>query len=180
METARQPATIISTANTVGLIGVTVYFYKQMTAMQVSIGKITEHLTTVIKQLESMKNSSQQVQQIGAVVSELNNGLNQVKNLVNNMPSAEDIDIMGEDIDNVIQTLEDSGLSVDRGASRTRSGRGSHQNRKELYDRRQPSRPVNRLINRNGRNNEVSSKEMDDVDDEKRDIDLVRRARQRR
>jgi hypothetical protein len=161
MESAKQPATIISLANSIGLVGVTVYFYKQLALMQAQLAQLNTHLSTAIKELEGLKKTGPHIQQLGQAISELNNGLGKLDTLVKTLPIMDDVDVIGDDVDNVIQTLEQSGITVERGSSRSRCSRTGHR------ERRPARRPV-------------GTKELDDSDDDKRDIDAVRRARQRR
>lgn len=163
MESAKQPATIISLANSIGLVGVTVYFYKQLALMQVQLAQLNTHVSTAIKELDALKKTGPHIQQLGQAIGELNTGLGKIDALVKTLPVMDDIDVLGDDVDNVIQTLEQSGITVERGSSsRSRCSRSGHRDR-----RPPPRRPV-------------GTKELDDSDDDKRDIDAVRRARQRR
>jgi len=128
MDKVKDPAFILSTGNTVALIGVTVYFYKQIATIQNEISKLDEHVGNIAVKVAEQEKMTQQTPQIVASIQNLHAATtkcnNAIKSLTENLKvELEDVDTF---IDGITESLQNSGIMVD---SRTPKPRTDNRDR---------------------------------------------------
>ena len=55
METVKKPEVLLTVGNTVAIVGVSVYFYKQIAALKNELSELTEHLKTSVKKFQNIQ-----------------------------------------------------------------------------------------------------------------------------
>jgi Tfp pilus assembly protein PilO len=129
MDVVKQPAMALSIINTVTIIGTTGWFYKQITSLQAEQAKINELLATTIKKLEDHQKVIIQIPKIIETLKNMNIQINELKKAYDEISEkGEELDEMKDLIDNITDTLNDNGISVDQprkssGSSRSRKNR---------------------------------------------------------
>lgn len=141
MEKLKDPAMILSTVNTVGLVGVTAYFYKRLEAMQLDMMKITQTLSGVVKKLSEIEKGEQNRKEVQHALS---NQINELNQLIQELPSTNDIENIDTDIEEIISNIEDQlQVTIDRPSPHQRhhnvGRRNSSQYSDEEDDRRSTS-----------------------------------------
>lgn len=167
---------ILSIANTVGIIGVGVYTYRQIATVQAELVELTKHLTNVAKRVGELEAMGQRLGDLARVVGELNNNLGQLTAQVDEAPTAEDVDYLAEDVEAIIAAVAENGITVERSEPPRRDSRSRGGRRREPP--RSRGRPRGRGAPRQWERGYEDEEES--YDDTASQIDAVRRARERR
>jgi cell fate (sporulation/competence/biofilm development) regulator YmcA (YheA/YmcA/DUF963 family) len=128
METIKDPAMLLSLANSIAIVGNTAYFYKQMEAMRLDMVKISQTLNGVVKKLAEIEKGEQNR---GEALHTLNNQVKDLNTAIEEIPSFADFQDLDVDVDAVVETLNEQGIAVERPSQTPRSHK---------YDRRNGSR----------------------------------------
>lgn len=136
MEKLKDPAMLVTVANSIAIVGITAYFYKQMEAQRLEQIKITQTLTTIAKKLTELEKGEQNK---GEVLHTLNNQIKEINFNLENMAPFEMVDNMDIDINEIIGILEENQIHIERPsqiARPRRSGdRRTHTRRSEDEER---------------------------------------------
>lgn len=151
MEKLKDPAMLLSLANSIGLVGSTAYFYKQLEAVRADMVKISQTLTGVLRKLSEMEKGEQQK---GEALHTLNDQIKHINQQVSDLPSFEFADNVEFDLDEIVAALSDHDIHVERAAP---VQRGYGQPRRS-GDRRGPARRA------------LSDPELDDRRDTRRSV----------
>ena len=112
---------LLSVANSVGLVGITAYFYKQLEAQRLDLIKISQTLTAVTRKVAEMEKGEQNK---GEALHALNNQIKEVTQRIENMPTFDPVDNLDVDLDEIIYALEENNIRVDRPSQVVRPRRG--------------------------------------------------------
>lgn len=129
MEKLKDPAMLLSVANSIGLIGTTAYFYKQLEAIRLDMVKMSQTLTGVLRKISEMEKGEQNKSEALHV---LNDQIKRINEQIDELPSFDAIDNMDIDLSEIIAVLEENNISVERPSQIQRSRRSG--------DRRAPNR----------------------------------------
>jgi TolA-binding protein len=170
MDRLKDPAMVVSLGNTVGLVGVTAYFYKQMEAMRQDMVTLSQSMSGIARQMSEIKRTEQNH-------SEALHTLNdQLKGVTENLESMsfKDMSELGDELEELYLALEDNEIYIDRPSQqskpptpkrRTRNGR-SRSNTQRSSSRRPSRRPIRQPIS-----------ESSDSESEESDLDLINQVR---
>lgn len=129
MEKLKDPAMLLSVANSIGIVGITAYFYKQLEAQRVDLIKLSTTLTALTRKVAEMEKGEQNK---GEVLHSLNNQIKEINQQVEDMASFGDIDNFDIDINEIIAVLEENNIAINRPSQSGRYRRSG--------DRRPPRR----------------------------------------
>ena len=111
MEKLKDPAMLLSVANSIGIVGITAYFYKQLEAQRLDLIKLSQTLTAVTRKVAEMEKGEQNK---GEALHALNNQIKEVNQQLENMPSFDPIDNFDLDLNEIITVLEENNILIDR------------------------------------------------------------------
>lgn len=145
MEKVKDPAMVLAIVNSVGLIGTSAYFYKQLEAVRTDMVKITQTLSSLARKVSEIEKHDQGK---GEAMHALNEQIKNLNDCVEGLPSFTDFDNLNIDLDALVETLGDNEIEVVRPSLEPKS-------RPQRYDnRRQP--PPSRT------RNQQKDRELDD------------------
>lgn len=137
---------LLSIANSLGLIGTTAYFYKQLEAVRLDMVKLSQTLTGVLRKVAEMEKGDQHRSE---ALHALNDQVKKINDQLEEFPSLDMTDNMELDLTEIIAVLEDNNIQVDRPSQQsTRSRRSGdrrappRRNESESDDRREMRRPT--------------------------------------
>lgn len=111
MEKMKDPAFLLSAAGAIGLIGNTVYFYKQIEALRESLTRMETSLNSVVGKVSKLEredtHTKEAITTLGGQIKEFNSKLDQ-------LPSLASVKNINTDIEDIIISLKDSGITVNR------------------------------------------------------------------
>jgi len=142
MEKIKDPAMLLSIANSIGLVGITAYFYKQIEAQRLDLLKLSQTLTVMAQKMTVTEKEDQGRKEALHV---LNNQIREINQNLENVPTFEFADNMDYDLNEIIDALNEAGINVDRPSQVVRSRRGGERRKQsrrmndEDEDDRQPS-----------------------------------------
>lgn len=138
MEKLKDPAMLLAVANSIGIVGTTAYFYKQLESLRLDLVKMSQSFTAVVRKVSEMEKGHQHNNEALHTLNDQIKGINQRLSELASLDNFEDMDV---DIDEIISILTDHNINIERPSqsSRRRSG-----------DRRPPS---HRLDNEDRRDN---------------------------
>jgi len=195
MEKLKDPAMLLSVANSIGIVGTTAYFYKQLEAQRLDLIKLSQTLTAVTRKVAEMEKGEQNK---GEALHSLNNQIKEVNQQLENMPTFEHIENLDQDLTEITSVLEDNDIPIDRPSQvvrpRRRGGdRGPTSRRQDDDDRQSTSarRATGRSSDRSSARDEGRISGRDDIRGPPRreprprqetnyddDIDLISQVRQ--
>lgn len=110
MEKVKDPAMMLGVANSVGLVGSIYYFYKEIQAIRADQVKIARNVEKLIKSVgELEKNEQGRLETIKSVSTQVR----EMDKAINMLPSNDDLEQMGEEIEAVVQALNQSEIKLD-------------------------------------------------------------------
>ena len=135
MDKLKDPAMALSITNTVGIVGTTVYFYKQLEAMRSDMDKVSKTLGIALKKIgELEKNEQNKTEALHTVSNQLKN----VNELINELPSFEPIEDLESDIAEIVDMLQQNKIEVTRPSLEPKyvppPRRGKQQNRRITFE----------------------------------------------
>lgn len=143
MEKLKEPAMLLSVANSIGLVGTTAYFYKQLEVVRVDMIKMSQTLQSVLRKLSDMDKAEQNK---GEALHILNDQIKRINDQLEDMPSINEIDGVDLDLSEIVSVLSENNIQVERPSQNIRHTRrsGDRKHRKEVEvedrDRRKPGR----------------------------------------
>jgi hypothetical protein len=111
MEKLKDPAMLLSIANSIGLVGTTAYFYKQIEAIRSDMVKISQTLTGVLRKITEMEKGEQNKSE---VLHTLTDQIRHINEEINALPLPGTIDNMDLDLTEILAVLEEHDIIVDR------------------------------------------------------------------
>lgn len=111
MEKLKDPAMLLSVANTIGLVGTTAYFYKQLEAIRLDMIKMSQTITGVVRKLAEIEKGEQHK---GEVLHTLNDQIKRINQQIEELPSFDSIDNLDVDMNELVATLEEHNIIIER------------------------------------------------------------------
>lgn len=134
MDKIKDPAMLLSIINTVALVGSGAYFYRQLESLRSDIVKISNALTGVLKKISDLDRGGQHQEEAWHA---LNDQIKKINEQMDNLASLELFENMDEDITEIITTLAEREIYVDRPSNNQRPRR-SGDRRVSPTNRREP------------------------------------------
>jgi len=139
MEKLKEPAMLLSVANSIALVGTTAYFYKQLEAIRLDMIKMSQTLTGVVRKISEMEKGEQRK---GEALHTLNDQVKRINQQIDDLPSFDNFDNIDLDIDEIIAILEENNITIERPSKIQRirrSGDRRNPRREEIEDKREIS-----------------------------------------
>jgi TolA-binding protein len=122
MEKLKDPAMMLSVANTVGLVGTTVYFYKQHEAIRLDMIKMSQTLQGVLRKIAEMEKGEQHK---GEALHTLNDQIKRINDEIEDISQLGDVENLKMDLSEVVAVLSENNINVERPSETTRYTRRS-------------------------------------------------------
>ena len=110
MEMLKDPRNAVATANLVGLIGSTAYFYKQMEAVRLDMIKINETLAAVVRKITEMEKKDSGRADILKTVTDQ---LKQFNERLEKVPTMNVVHSLEKDLTEIVESLGSNGIEVE-------------------------------------------------------------------
>lgn len=111
MEKMKDPAMLLSLANTAAIVGTAVYFYKQVEAVRLDMVKVSQTLNGVLRKISEMEKGDQNSNE---ALHALNEQIKNINDQIIDLPSFDDVANADMDITEIIEILEDNNIVVKR------------------------------------------------------------------
>lgn len=134
MEKLKDAAMLLSIANSIGLVGTTAYFYKQIEAVRLDMVKMSQTMTGVLRKLSEMEKGDQHKTE---ALHALNDQIKRINDQIDDLPSFDSMDNIDLDLTEIIAVLEDNNIQVDRPSLQT-YGRGRRSGDRRVPPARRP------------------------------------------
>ena len=131
MEKLKDPAMLLSVANSIGLIGTTAYFYKQLEAIRLDMVKMSQTLNGVVRKLSELEKGEQHKNE---ALHTLNDQIKRINDQIDELPSFDAVDNLDVDLTEIVTVLSEQNIQVERPSQQSRSRRSG--------DRRSARRPT--------------------------------------
>lgn len=112
MDKLKDPAMILSIANSSAIIGITAYFYQQQIMTNNNLKELSGRIAVAIKELDNVKNMSTQTLVLGNNIDVVNKSLHQIKKRCDDFATQDDFTGVTDNIEKILQALKDQGLDV--------------------------------------------------------------------
>lgn len=119
MEQLKDPATLLSIINSIGIAGSTFYFYKQGETFQLNIDKIQQSLTVCVGKNKELDQGYRQLVEGLRLLSEQVKAIN---GKIEDLPNHDNIRMIDDDLEEIIETLQEHNIDVQLPSRRIRSG----------------------------------------------------------
>ena len=129
MEKLKDPAMLLSVANSIGLVGSTAYFYKQLEAVRIDMVKMSQTLTAVLRKISEMEKGEQHKSE---TVHALSDQIKRLNEQIERLPSFDHVDNLDLDLSEIVEILAENNITVERPSQAPRGRRSG--------DRRDPYR----------------------------------------
>ncbi len=117
MDRIREPSTILSIGNSVSILALAMYFYKQTEALKVEVSAITDALQTVAEKLsvveKSVGDKTDFLQTFGEKIKEVNEKIEDI-------PSTID-EVISSDMSEIVKALANYDIQVDIPSKKNRT-----------------------------------------------------------
>lgn len=128
MDKLKDPALLLSIANSIGMVGTTAYFYKELESIRADMQKLSLTITGLVRKIgETDKNE----QHKSEALHTLNDQIKRINEHLEDLPSPDTIDNLDWDLSEIINILEENEIFVDRPSQQQRGRRSG--------DRRSPA-----------------------------------------
>lgn len=135
MDTIKKPEMLLGVGNTVAIVGLGVYFYKQLAAIKTELEELTEHLKTSVKKFSDIQKETVPREEMVNVLNALNQKVELTQKGLEKVGVSEDIELMEEALENLADALNEAGVDWDF-PPRRRGRRGKKKRRKPKAKRR--------------------------------------------
>lgn len=110
MEKVKDPAMMLGIANSVGLVGGMVYFYREIQAIRADQAKLSQAVNKLVKSVGDLeKNEQNRLETIKSVSSQVK----EIDKVLDCMPTNEELEEMESNLSAVVHALEQSDLKLD-------------------------------------------------------------------
>lgn len=107
METIKDPAMILSVANSIGLVGSIYYTYKQLEGLRTDVNKLHQNLTTILRKVAELEKGDQaKTESLHALSDEIK----RINENISNIP----LDSIESDFIEIVSILEENEIYVER------------------------------------------------------------------
>jgi len=129
METIKKPEMLLGVGNTVAIVGLGVYFYKQLAAIKMDLEELTEHLKTSVKKFSDIQKETVPRDEMVNVLNALNQKVETTQKGLEKVGVSDDIELLEEALESLSDALNEAGVEWDF-PPRRRGRRGKKKRRK--------------------------------------------------
>ena len=119
MEQLKDPATLLSIINSIGLAGSSFYFYKQNETFQLDLNKTDQAVKSCVTKTKELDKGQKEIIEGLRIVSK---ELKDLNDKVKDLPTYDNIRDLDQDLEEVIDVLHENHIEVIRPSQRFRSG----------------------------------------------------------
>lgn len=109
MDKIKDSSMLLSIINSVGLVGITFYFYKQLESIRSDLFRVTQTLSGVVKKVTDLDKINQSENEM---LRNLNRQIKKINQKIEEIPSLDSIDDLKLDINEIFKTLENNDIIV--------------------------------------------------------------------
>lgn len=131
METVKKPEVLLTVGNTVAIVGVSVYFYKQIAALKSELSELTEHLKTSVKKFQNIQENVASKTEMEKYLTALNLKIEQTQKNIQDMDSGDGLELLEDALEDLSELLTESGVEWSYPPKRRRRGRGTRGGKKK-------------------------------------------------
>ena len=132
MDTIKKPEMLLGVGNTVAIIGLGIYFHKQLGTIKTELTELTEHLKTSVKKFQDVQDTSITRNDVLPILNGMNKRVEVTEKKLETIGNSDDLELLEEALESLSEALVDLGVEWDypprRG--RRRSRRSKPKNRK--------------------------------------------------
>ena len=139
MDTIKKPEMLLGVGNTVAIIGLGIYFNKQLATIKTELTELTEHLKTSVKKFSDVQDTTITRNEVATVLNGLNKKVEATEKKLETVGQSDDLELLEEALETLSELLEDAGVEWDypprRGRRRSRRSKPKkRQSRKRRED----------------------------------------------
>jgi len=135
METIKKPEMLLGVSNTVAIVGLGIYFYKQLAAIKTDLEELTEHLKTSVKKFSDIQKETVPREEMVNVLNALNQKVETTQKGLEKVGGSDDIELLEEALESLSDALNEAGVEWDY-PPRRRGRRGKKKARKTKSKRK--------------------------------------------
>jgi hypothetical protein len=137
MEMLKEPRNALATANLIGLIGSTAYFYKQMEVFRLDMIRLNDTLANVVHKITELeKRDGDKVDTLRSLSTQLK----QINERMEQIPSLRSVKNIENDLLDIVHSLETKGIEIEASVPENRRRGGYDSDFPESGSRRRDSR----------------------------------------
>lgn len=177
MEKIKDPAMVLSVVNSVGLVGVTAYFFKQVESIKADMIKINQNFSTVLRKVSEIDKKDQDK---GESIHVLNDQIKKLNEEISYLPSLDAFEHIEEDLTDIMDELEQHDIYIEKPVKnysrRTNDNRDNRRNGDRRYSKKesQNRKPQQREVDsRPGRSRSRAPRPSNDPTSFEDDQDLI-------
>lgn len=110
MDDFKSPAFILAASNSVVTVGIAVYFYRQITELQVKLLEVSGNLNAAIEKINEIQKPLQVIPQYGDAINNLHKAVTVLKKTLDSM----DFEQMEETVDAIVDSLDKQNIKVEK------------------------------------------------------------------
>lgn len=164
MEKFKDPAMLLSIANTVGMVGTTYYFYKQLEYLGSELGKVSYSLQDIIRRTGTLEKKDMEKVEAFKLLS------TRINQVMEDLPDIDELDNLDMDITEIYEAMVEHEWQTER-PSRRRSGDRKvvrrneiEHSRKDVSSIRKPRRQTFETLDGRSRNDREKVDRFDRTD----------------
>ena len=121
MDKLKDPAMIFALAAIIGEVGSAAYFYKQIESIRNELAKLSQSFTGIVRKITEIEKGDQHKSE---VLHTLNDQVKRINQAIASLPSLDSIEDLDLDLNDIVATLRDNNIPVERPSQnrRYRSG----------------------------------------------------------
>jgi hypothetical protein len=166
MNELKRPSTLLSVTSIIGLVSVSVYFYKQNALVKKQLDETVDTLNQVSKKVAELSSQSTQLVKLIRAVEKINQDLKNVS--VNTNYNIGDIEELRNDITSILYTLESKDFEIISPEPKVKFKSSS--NKKQQSKKQQQQEQPKSSMRRSERKQQVIVEEEENRDSEEEDI----------
>lgn len=112
METAKKPEVLLGAGNTVAIVGLSIYFYKQLAAIKAEMDELSEHLKTSVNTFMNLKNSTFTREQFAETANALNTKIEETNKSISKIGNDDGMEMIEQALEDLSDELSGMGLEM--------------------------------------------------------------------
>ena len=130
---------LLGVGNTVAIIGLGIYFNKQLSTIKTELTELTEHLKTSVKKFSDVQGDTISRRELSIILNELNKKVEVTEKKLETVGQSDDLELLEEALETLAEVLDEAGVEWDypprRGRRRSRRSKPKkRQSRKRRED----------------------------------------------
>src|SRR3990167_1369950 len=176
METMKQPAMILSTANTVAIIGIAAYFFRKTSALEAELLEIKTNLQSTVNKVKTIPETAQ-YQDIVNTINRLGSFTQRLEKIVENNETAffEESDAIQENLELIASALDKASVPVRLVKSRRKTKRGGRKGKNVRFDSDEEKKSKRKQV----KEEESDESESESEEDVSKVVSAVRNSKKR-